>query len=479
MVNQGDLLRGELKNVWGYDDFRYPQQEIMECLLAKKDCLVVMPTGGGKSICFQLPALLSEGLTLVVSPLIALMENQVRELKQKGVAVDFFHGEMARSDRTQVIYRLEKQKLKLLYLSPETLLSPVVWQIISRQDLLISSLIIDEAHCVVQWGKTFRPSYTRLGAIRPSLLSVKHNHPLMAIACFTATADITTQKTISDTLGLINPQKFILSPYRQNLQLNVKQIWTPKGRKQQLIKFLNNQKNQSGLIYIRTRKEAENISHYLSQNGYNNYSYHGGLPSSQRRKIEQDWLEEKIKFVVCTNAFGMGINKPNLRWIIHYQVPLLLSDYLQEIGRGGRDGKITQALSIVSEFTGLLDPTDKKTRSFFLDKTLTYYQETENLLQNLSNKSTCSVSHKNELYLGILTTAKQLKWLNPFEYQLSLNQPEKNIKKMINYEKILITQMKDYLTTKSCRWKFLLRAFNHQTNSSFRCGVCDNCLKNN
>ncbi|WP_369816740.1 RecQ family ATP-dependent DNA helicase [Cyanobacterium sp. IPPAS B-1200] len=395
MAYQLDLLRRELKNIWGYDDFRYPQSQVMESLLAKKDCLVVMPTGGGKSICFQLPALLQDGLTLVVSPLIALMENQVRELKGKGLAADFLHGEMARGDRTGVIYRLEKQQLKLLYLSPETLLSPPIWQIISHPDLVINSLIIDEAHCLVQWGKTFRPSYTRLGSIRPSLLSVKHNHPLMAIACFTATADLPTQKIITDTLGLINPQKFILSPYRQNLQLKVKQIWTPKARKQELIKFLDSKKNHSGLVYIRTRKEAENISHYLHQKGYNNYSYHGGLPSNLRRKIEQDWLEEKVKFVVCTNAFGMGINKANLRWIIHYQVPLLLSDYLQEIGRGGRDGKPSQALSIISEFTGLFDPTDKKTRAFFLAQTLKYYQETEVLITKLSNKSHHSITDKN------------------------------------------------------------------------------------
>ncbi|MBE9222902.1 ATP-dependent DNA helicase RecQ [Cyanobacterium stanieri LEGE 03274] len=478
MDRGGDWLRGELNNIWGYDDFRYPQRQVIESFLAKRDCLVVMPTGAGKSICFQLPALVSEGLTLVVSPLIALMENQVGELKHKGWAVDFLHGEMGKGDRTRVIYKLEQQELKLLYLSPETLLSPVVWQIISREDFLINGLVIDEAHCVVQWGKTFRPSYTRLGAIRPSLLQVKHNHPLMAIACFTATASLTTQKIICDTIGLNNPQKFIISPYRQNIQLKIKQIWTPRARKKQLINFLNNTKRQSGLIYIRTRKEAENISNYLNQNGYVNKSYHGGLPSIKRRQIEQDWLEEKIKFVVCTNAFGMGINKQNLRWIIHYQVPLLLSDYLQEIGRGGRDGKLSQALSIISESTGIFDNTDKKTRSFFMAQTLQYYQETQNLLPNFSRQSTNFVSKENELYLGILTTAKQLNWLNPFQFQLKLNQPQKKINEMIKYEKQLIIQMEQYLTTKSCRWSFLMGAFNHQINSSFRCGVCDNCTKN-
>lgn len=471
-----DCVRKKLKQIWGYDDFRYPQAQVIESLLAGDDCLVVMPTGGGKSICFQLPALLGSGLTVVVSPLIALMENQVKDLKQRGVSAEFCHGEMAGGDRTRVLKQLQRGNLKLLYIAPETLLSPPIWEIISSPPLVINSLIIDEAHCVAQWGKTFRPSYTRLGAIRPSLMKLKKNQ-VMAIACFTATADITTQKIISDTLGLRKPKKFILNPYRNNLHLKVKQIWTTKGRKKQLINFLNQHQNRSGLVYIRTRKEAQNISHWLTKQGHQNYVYHGGLPSGQRRKIEKDWLEEKVKFVVCTNAFGMGINKENLSWIVHYQVPPYLADYLQEIGRGGRDGNICHSLSIISECTGLLDPTDKQMRSFFLTKTLDYYHQTEKLVKNLSSQSIYSMSEQNQLCLGILTTGKQLHWLDPFHYQLKFNHPQRVIKEMIIYEKQLFREMQQYLITKNCRWAFLLKAFGYDTSSSFRCGVCDNCLK--
>ena len=220
-----------LRHLWGYEDFRYPQAEIIESLLKSQDTLVVMPTGGGKSICFQLPALVQQGLTLVVSPLVALMENQVRELQQRRLPAALLHSELPRQQKKQILSQIEQQQLRLLYLSPETLLSTSVWQRIAQPQVKINSLILDEAHCLVQWGTTFRPAYRRLQIVRPSLLKSKPPGTKIAIAAFTATADSLSQKTIIRTLQLKQPKTFLLSPYRSNLHLQVKTIWTPRGKK--------------------------------------------------------------------------------------------------------------------------------------------------------------------------------------------------------------------------------------------------------
>ena len=215
-------LKAALQKIWGYSDFRYPQQEIINSLLQRKDALIVMPTGGGKSICFQLPALLQDGLTLVLSPLIALMENQVQQLQNKQLPAALIHSQQSRSDRKSTIKAIADQNLRLLYLSPETLLSPPVWETLIQPQVKINGIILDEAHCLVQWGTTFRPAYTRLGAVR-STLSKIHSRKI-AIAAFTATADYHTQEAITKTLKLYQPAKFLLSPYRANLHLEVKTI---------------------------------------------------------------------------------------------------------------------------------------------------------------------------------------------------------------------------------------------------------------
>ncbi|MEB3149613.1 MAG: RecQ family ATP-dependent DNA helicase, partial [Sphaerospermopsis sp.] len=270
-------LRTALKQIWGYDDFRPPQGEIVKSLLSQKDALIIMPTGGGKSICFQLPALLKTGLTLVVSPLVALMENQVEELKQRNQKAALLHSELPTYQRRATLQALEKQQLRLLYLSPETLFSPPVWERLSHPQLQINGLILDEAHCLVQWGDTFRPAYRRLGAVRPALLKTKPPGTKISIAAFTATADPAAQKIIADVLQLQKPDSYKLNPYRNNLHLNVRIAWTPKGRKQQLLKFIKNHQNQAGLIYVRTRKDSEELAAWLTELGYNTASYHAGL----------------------------------------------------------------------------------------------------------------------------------------------------------------------------------------------------------
>ncbi|MGB2924092.1 MAG: RecQ family ATP-dependent DNA helicase, partial [Limnothrix sp.] len=294
-------IRATFQQVWGYETFRPPQDQTILSLLSGQDALIVMPTGSGKSICFQLPAILQTGLTLVVSPLVALMENQVEELRAKNLAAQLLHNQVPKSQRRQTLAALERGELRLLYLSPETLLSPPVWQRLVQPQLKINGLILDEAHCLVQWGDTFRPAYRRLGAVRPALLRYKPAGTTMAIAAFTATADPNAQLTITKTLKLKSPKKFLLSPYRHNLQIVSRPIWTPRGKHNEVEKFLKTHRNQSGLIYGRSRREMENLAQTLRQKNYQTTAYHAGLSTGNRRQREKDWLTNKLQFIVCSN----------------------------------------------------------------------------------------------------------------------------------------------------------------------------------
>ncbi|MFN5592954.1 MAG: RecQ family ATP-dependent DNA helicase [Aphanizomenon sp.] len=467
-------VRAALKTIWGYDDFRPPQKEIVNSLILQKDALIIMPTGGGKSICFQLPALLKTGLTLVISPLVALMENQVEELRQKQQKAGLLHSELPALQRQKTLQALEKKELRLLYLSPETLLSPIVWQKLSNPQLQINGLILDEAHCLVQWGDTFRPAYRRLGTAREALLKSKPPGTKISIAAFTATADPLAQKIISQVLKLDKPDIFKINPYRQNLNPIVRIAWTPKGRKQQLLNFIQKRPKQVGLIYVRTRKDSEYLSQWLIENGYQTASYHAGLSPAERRNIEANWLGGKILFVVCTCAFGMGINKSDVRWVVHFHAPHLLSEYVQEIGRAGRDGKPADVLTLVSEPTGFLDSGDKQRQKFFEQQLQLQQQKARKLVKKLPPQGEINSVIKefpdSAVALSLLHSNGQLEWLDPFHYSIS-SQSVNSSKTQLQVGK----QMTAYLTIKQCRWRFLLNAFGFETPVNWRCGHCDNC----
>ncbi|AFY39231.1 ATP-dependent DNA helicase RecQ [[Leptolyngbya] sp. PCC 7376] len=468
------------QETWGYQSFRPPQDQIIRSLLSSQDALIVMPTGSGKSICFQLPALLQEGLTLIVSPLIALMENQVLELRQKRLSAAVLHSQVSRQYRHQTLTQFEQNKLRLLYLSPETLLSPQVWEKLIQPTIKINGLIIDEAHCLAQWGDTFRPAYLRLGAVRSALLRHKPKSTKMAIAAFTATADPTTQSEIIRILGLKSPKKFLQNPYRSNLRIRSKTIWTPKGKRQALQEFLVQHKNQSGLIYGRSRKDTEKLAKELKQQGYKTAAYHGGLSPGDRRQREKDWLTNKLQFVVCTNAFGMGINKADVRWILHYHPPSLLAEYVQEIGRAGRDGQPSDVLSLISEPTGLLNPEDKQRRTFFQQKLQRQIQEAQKLSSRLPTQGNLNESSiKNaELSLAILHRIGQLQWLDPFTFQKSAKPSKKAFNLLVQSHTKQAQQINDFWKDKNCRWQYLLNAFGFATHArNFRCGQCDLCQK--
>ncbi|MGL5060025.1 MAG: RecQ family ATP-dependent DNA helicase [Microcoleus sp.] len=475
-TTQLNAARAAFQKIWGYDNFRPPQGEIVNSLLAGKDAIIVMPTGGGKSICFQLPALLQTGLTLVISPLVALMENQVQELRDRSLPASLIHSQLPGQQRMQTMQLLQQNKLRLLYLSPETLLSKPVWEIVSQPQVKINGLILDEAHCLVQWGDTFRPDYRRLGTVRSALLQNKPAGSKIAIAAFTATADPQAQQTIKNVLQLQKPQEFLLSPYRENLHLQVKTVWTPRGRKQQLLKFIKARSNESGLIYVRTRKDSEKLVELLADEGYQTAAYHAGLSSEARRKIEKAWLNGDIKFVTCTCAFGMGINKADVRWVVHFQAPLLLSEYIQEIGRGGRDGKPAFALTLIGEPTGLLYPDDKQRGEFFQDKLRSQYREAQQLIKKLPMKGEVAAVMRefpeSAIALAILHGSGQLQWEDPFHYVINKSSQQKTAKPDLSAAE----EMVKYLQHRQCRWQFLLQAFGFAKEAQgMRCGHCDNC----
>lgn len=477
-------VRSTFQRIWGYEDFRAPQGEIVQSLLSGRDSLIVLPTGGGKSICFQLPALLQTGLTLVVSPLVALMENQVQELRDRNLPAASLHSQLPSFQRKQTLKLLEKQSLRLLYLSPETLLSSPVWERLIQPNLPINGLILDEAHCLVQWGEIFRPAYRRLGAIRPALLQSKPTGTRIAIAAFTATADPKARETITRCLQLKNPQSFLLSPYRKNLHLNVQIVWTPRGRKQQMLKFIQRKRKKAGLVYVRSRRESEELAQWFAGLKYRVEAYHAGLSAEERRGIEENWLRGKTQFVVCTSAFGMGINKPDVRWIVHFQAPQLLSEYIQEVGRGGRDGKVAEALTLISEPTGLLNPEDKQRNQFFTQQQQKQYEKAKKLVINLPDRGNIEKISKQfregKIALSLLHSAGLLEWSNPFNYHfletVNSTSLQKSLQNLSAEQKHIQQQMSQYLNLRGCRWQFLLNAFGFEKEAlSFRCGHCDNC----
>lgn len=469
-------MQAALQRFFGYNQFRPPQQAIVECLLQQQDALIVLPTGGGKSICFQLPALMQPGLTIVISPLVALMENQVQELRQRHLPAGVLHSQLAKDTYRQTLGLLANQRLRLLYLSPETLLNPKVWHVLCQPSVQVRSLVIDEAHCLVQWGETFRPAYYRLGAVRRSLQAQPQNAHL-AIAAFTATADVHAQQTIQRILQLDQPQVFRQNPYRDNLDLRLQTVWTPRQRRRQLATFISQQRTASGLVYVRTRRDCESLAEGLGQQGWATAAYHAGLSSTERRAIEAAWLTDHLQFVVCTNAFGMGINKPNVRWVAHYQAPLLLSEYVQEVGRAGRDGHPAIALMLVSERTGWLDPADRQRWQFFQQQTTQQAQAAQQVMRQLPTSGEVQAVSRQfphgAIALSLLHHLGDLDWLDPFHYVI---QTRSRLDSLGQSNTIAVGQLQRYLTTRSCRWQFLLEAFGFAAEAThFRCGHCDNC----
>ena len=323
-----------LKTHFGYDSFRPNQLEIIQHVLSGKDTLAIMPTGGGKSLCYQLPALAQQGVAIVISPLIALMKDQVDALKGNGVSAAFYNSSQDQQTQQDILESLMAGTLKLLYVAPES-----IWGITNYlQKSIISLIAVDEAHCISSWGHDFRPAYTQLKRLQLEF-------PEAPIIALTATADKATQQDIVNQLAVPDATKFISSFDRPNLYLDVR---PGQQRLQQIFKFLGSRGLQSGIIYCLSRKNTETLAAKLKAKGYDAQAYHAGLAPEQRSRIQENFVNDTTPIIVATVAFGMGIDKSNVRWVIHYNMPKNIEGYYQEIGRGGRDGLKAHALLFYS-----------------------------------------------------------------------------------------------------------------------------------
>lgn len=321
-----------LKSVFGYQSFRKGQEEVINAALNGQDALVVMATGNGKSLCYQIPALCFDGLTLVISPLISLMKDQVDQLQANGIEADFLNSSQTLEQQQQVRNKLISGQLKLLYVSPEKVMTNSFFQLISYSKVCF--IAIDEAHCISQWGHDFRPEYTQLGGLKASFPDA----PIMAL---TATADYATQQDILRHLNLKNLHKYIGSFDRPNIRYTLEEKYKPM---EQLTRFVLAQKGKSGIIYCNSRNKVERIAESLRNKGVSAAAYHAGMETAIRERVQQDFQRDNVQVVVATIAFGMGINKSNVRFVAHFDLPRSIESYYQETGRAGRDDLPAEAV---------------------------------------------------------------------------------------------------------------------------------------
>lgn len=385
-----------LKDIFGYDSFRPLQLEIIKNLLAGKDTLAIMPTGGGKSLCYQIPALIFKGITIVVSPLISLMQDQVSSLKENGVPAEFLNSSLEFSEYLETVKKLKDGEIKIVYVSPEGLASEKMMGIFHECSMPINCITIDEAHCVSEWGHDFRPDYL-------SISNVRKHFPNAVCLALTATATASVQQDIIKNLQLYRPTVFTASFNRKNIFLEVK---PKKNALSQVIECIEKHKDESGIIYCFSRKSVDELTMKLHNEGYSVLNYHAGLSDIQRTKNQNLFIKDKVRIIVATVAFGMGINKPNVRFVIHYDMAKSLEEYYQEIGRAGRDGLESHALLLYS-------PGDIHKIRFFFNEAADP-EKSERLLQGMINYAkarTCRrralLSYFGENFSGADTSADE------------------------------------------------------------------------
>ena len=331
-----DTIDELLKKYWGYTAFLPHQKEIIESLLKGQDTIAIMATGGGKSLCYQLPALCLDGLTLVISPLISLMKDQVDDLNARGIPAAAYNSSLEYDDRKKIETDLKNHHIRLLFISPEKCMQPVFLDFLKKSPVCLFA--IDEAHCISEWGHNFRPEYRQLSALKKHFPSV----PLIAL---TATAIPAVRKDISQQLGLSEPREFIGSFNRKNLQYRV---LPKKDAVNTVLTYVRQHKDDSGIVYCLSKKETEEVAEKLRKSGYKALAYHAGLSKKVRENVQDEFIHDNVNIVCATIAFGMGIDKPDVRFVIHYDVPKSVESYFQETGRAGRDGEDSECILFYS-----------------------------------------------------------------------------------------------------------------------------------
>ena len=400
-----------LKEYFGHDSFREGQNRITDSLLGGRDVLGIMPTGAGKSICYQVPALMFDGITIVVSPLISLMKDQVSALVQSGVAAAYINSSLPHAQYLKVLQNTESGKYKIIYVAPERLCAPAFLGIC--RNLNISMVAVDEAHCVSQWGQDFRPSYLKI----PDFIDALNSRPV--VGAFTATATGAVRDDIKTLLRLVSPLVVTTGFDRPNLFFSVMQ---PKNKSIELMKLIKERKNESGIVYCSTRKAVEEVCELLQKNGFAATRYHAGLDENERRRNQDDFVYDRATIMVATNAFGMGIDKSNVSFVIHYNMPKNMESYYQEAGRAGRDGRSADCILLYSA-------KDVRTNQFLI---------------------------------------------NNSEPNPDLTEDEQEEVRRRDRERL--KQMTFYCTTHKCLRKFILEYFGDKGPE--RCEKCSNCLSN-